>query len=84
MQAEADALAKLCCMEGINRGYKNAFSEELDVVTLIHGDLWSSNILFKVTRALAEKSIALYACELKCAFACFENRMFEICIFFFK
>ena len=50
MQAEADALAKLCCLDNVRKAYKNAFSEELDVVTLVHGDLWSSNMMFRVTQ----------------------------------
>ena len=49
MQAEADGLANLCSIEHVKEAYKNAFSEQLDVVTLVHGDLWSSNMMFRVT-----------------------------------
>ena len=49
MQAEADGLANLTSIEHVREAYKNAFSEELDVVTLVHGDLWSSNMMFRVT-----------------------------------
>ena len=49
MQAEADTLAKLCSVESMKEAFTNAFSEELDVVTFVHGDLWSSNMMFRVT-----------------------------------
>ena len=48
MQAEADALAKLLFVDHVRDAYKSAFSEELEVVTLVHGDLWSSNMMFRV------------------------------------
>ena len=48
MQAEADVLAKLCDKDHVKEAYKTAFSEELDAVTLVHGDLWSTNMMFRV------------------------------------
>ena len=49
MENEADGLDKFCNLEHVKEALKNAFSEQLDVVTLVHGDLWSSNMMFKVT-----------------------------------
>ncbi|XP_043194697.1 uncharacterized protein LOC122367025 [Amphibalanus amphitrite] len=47
LQKEADVLAKFCHVDYVKETYKNAFSEDLDVVTLVHGDLWSSNMMFR-------------------------------------
>ena len=49
METEADDLDKFCNLEHIKEVFTNAFSEELDVVTLVHGDPWSSNMMFKVS-----------------------------------
>ena len=68
MQAEADTLAKLCSINYVKDAYKNVFSEELDVVTLVHGDLWSSNMMFRVTQQpCAKKYGVLHAHRCSCS-----------------
>jgi len=47
MESEVEELAKLTTYEHFLAGEVGGFSEDREIVTLVHGDLWYSNILFR-------------------------------------
>jgi len=47
MMEEAAALGKMLTFEKFTAGWESTFTEDRDVVTLVHGDLWSSNMMFR-------------------------------------
>jgi len=71
MESEAAELAKLTTYEHSLAGEVSGFSEDREVVTLVHGDLWYSNIMFRykdddvdVRRPADVKLIDLQFCRL--------------------
>ena len=49
LTSEAATIRRLIKEGHYRASYNRTFTEDRDVVTLVHGDLWSSNMMFKVT-----------------------------------